>query len=113
MPTFQVLDERKYPLKVNTMEKDIMPFYRWEHRVTLGWGAREFMLFVDNLMSGLYIEEIIGGHLEQVTDDMLWQALMRYAKENHYLEMQMPITKPEHERAVTYKDLSEVLNDRE
>ena len=87
-------------------DKDFLPYYRWEHRATVGYGAREFIVFIDNLplftgeIPKTYIEEVSGGHLEQVEDDSLWEALGKFAGDMGLLEMQPPIIKPSNERFI-------------
>lgn len=100
---FQILDEKKYPLKTReTAEDKLLNYHRWEHRATLGWNTREFMVFLDNgiikdgisLQAGqVYVEEITGGHLSKIEDDSLWQALVYFAGNMKYLELQAPIPK--------------------
>ena len=98
--SFQLLDARRYPLKVETIKKDLLPYWRWEHRGTIGHDARVFMVFADTLNGNIHIEEIAGGHLETVKDDQLFEALKRYAIEKGLLEVKVPIFKPDHERFI-------------
>lgn len=99
--SFQLLDERRYPLKVDTFLRDDMnPYWRWEHRGTVGYGAREFLVFADTVKGEIHIEEITGGHLEQIKDDGLFEALKRYAFDKNLLEVKVPIFKPDHERFI-------------
>ena len=89
---FQVLDGKKYPLHVKTPNKEerLLNYYRFEHRATIGWNTREFMVFVDHLQMATYIEEIVGGHLEKVNDDSLHSALTEYAFARGYMEATPP-----------------------
>ena len=114
MPKFQILDETRYPLKtidsISTGEmpqwnfenkfKDMLPYWRWEHRVTLGWNTREFMVFIDQVRQSIHIEEISGGHLEAVVDDNLFEALLRFAKSKGFCDIMPPIMKPHGERFI-------------
>ena len=113
---FQILDEKRYPIKtVNnrtamnkkyrawvdprfTNKDDLLSFWRWEHRATIGRNAREYMVFVDQLKQVLYIEEITGGHLEEIKDDSLFEALLNFVTEKEFGSMQIPILKPKSER---------------
>lgn len=96
MPEFQILDEKRYPIKPRSVDKkaDILSYYRWEHRVTLGYNAREFMVFVDTLLNKVYIEELVGGNLEVVKDDSLHTALANFSAENEFLNLFPPLIKP-------------------
>ena len=117
MSRFQILDEKRYPLKTidgndtaimpagwagKNHYKDLLPYWRWEHRVTLGvtigLKIREFMVFVDQLKQSIHIEEISGGHLEQVLDEVLFDALLKFADEKGYCNMLPPLMKQSWER---------------
>jgi hypothetical protein len=115
MPEFQILDERRYALKVKGVvgvgfiksqtnkvegDKDMLPFWRWEHRVTIGYRARDFMVFVDQLKQAIHAEEIVGGHLEVVEDTQLFDSLLQFAGENGFCDILPPIMKPSEERFV-------------
>jgi len=116
MPKFQILNERRFPLKTidsadigrmpnwktndSINYKDLLPFWRWEHRVTLGWNAKEFMVFVDQVRQSIHIEEITGGHLEVVVDDSLFEALLKFAQEKGFCDIMSPIIKPNNERFI-------------
>jgi hypothetical protein len=97
---FQILDEKRYPLKVKTPIKDLSPVWRFEHRATLGHGPREFMVFIDNLKQTGHIEEITGGHLEEVKDDGLYESLTNFAHEKGFLDFMVPLLKDSSERFV-------------
>lgn len=97
---FQILDEKRYPLKVNTILKDFSPVWRFEHRATLGYNTREFMVFIDNLKQSAHIEETTGGHLEEVTDDSLHEALTNFAQEKGFLDFMLPLMKDASERYI-------------
>lgn len=94
MQQFQVLDEKRYPLCPNTKEEsNILPYWRWEHRVTLGRNFREFIIFIDNLEQKLYIEEFANGSLKIIIDDILFEDLQNFAHEKKYLELFLPLSK--------------------
>jgi len=112
---FQILNERRFPLKtidsadtahmpstwnVKDKNKDLLPFWRWEHRVTLGWNAREFMVFIDQVRQSIHIEEITGGHLETVADDNLFESLLNFAQTKGFCEIIAPMMKPTKERFI-------------
>lgn len=80
--------------------RDLLPYWRWEHRATLGWNTREFMVFVDQIRQSIHIEEISGGHLEPIADDSLFDALLRFAKTNGFCDIFPPIIKPGFERFI-------------
>ena len=101
MPRIRVLDERKYPLP-NMKQDDSLPYYRWEHRATLGRGLRTFLAFLDNgiykedvwlKMPKAYIEEITTGRLETVDDDELFKEIHAFAEELGLLQIQHPLAK--------------------
>jgi hypothetical protein len=97
---FQILDEKRYPLKVKTPLKDLSPVWRFEHRATIGYTTREFMIFVDNLKQTAHIEEITGGHLEEVKDNSLHESLTNFAKEKGFLDFMIPFLKDSNERFI-------------
>jgi len=110
MREFQVLDEKRYPLKTvserrNVLdlhsripETDMLPFWRWEHRVTVGHNTREYMVFLDTLNNLMYVEEITGGHLTVIDDDPLRQAIVRFVQEKGFVNIAPPLLKPTPER---------------
>ncbi len=87
--SFQILDKKRYPLKVRE-EKLILPYYRWEHRATIGWNTREFLVFADHVKGECFIEEVVGGHLEDIKDDSLHSALTNFCYEHSFLEVSVP-----------------------
>lgn len=87
--SFQILDGKKYPLQV-TNQDTMLPYWRYEHRATIGWNTREFIVFVDHLETVTYIEEIVGGHLEKVNDEPLHQALTEFAFTRGFTEASPP-----------------------
>lgn len=89
MSEFQLLDTNKYPLQI-TGEEENLVFYRWEHRATIGHGCREYIIFVDHLKGQSHIEEITGGHLEQIQDESLKEALTNFAMEKRLIELGLP-----------------------
>jgi hypothetical protein len=100
MSNFQLLDERRYPLNVRQAYDDkTLPYYRWEHRLTLGHNGRQFVVFIDALVGQAYCEETTKGELEVVLESGLWNELVDYAQDNGYLSMIMDvIPKPTHMR---------------
>lgn len=98
MQDFQILDEKRYPLNIKDVKKDLLPYWRYEHRVTLGRNFKEFMVFVDNLQSKVFIEEITGGNLSVVEEENLWHELHRFAQEKGFCSIMMPLMKTAVER---------------
>ena len=99
MSKFQVLDNRRYPLCPKGKEETITyPFFRWEHRITIGWKNRTFFLFIDTLESNLYIEEYKDGDLLIVEEDDLFLSLLNFADENGSTSFFPPLLKPQIER---------------
>ena len=97
MPEFQILDEKRYPLYVRDNDdasSRTLPYYRWEHRVTLGYRSRDFMVFIDTLTTKAYIEEVTGGHLEVIADDSLHESLAMFAQNKGFLCAAQPILRP-------------------
>jgi hypothetical protein len=86
---FQVLDRKRYPLQV-TNEDPALTFYQYEHRATIGWGTREFIVMVDNVGEGKgpisYIEEVVGGHTERIKDEELATALEMFVRDRGFLD---------------------------
>lgn len=98
MQEFQILDEKRYPLKIKEIQKDFLPYWRFEHRVTVGRNFKQFMVFVDNLDSKIYVEDITGGNLNLVEDEQTWHAVYNFVKEKGFCNMMMPIMKTAVER---------------
>ena len=101
MSRIQILDERKYPMP-HMKQNDGLPYYRWEHRATLGRRGRTFIVFLDNgiykndiwvKMPQAYIEEITYGRLDKINDDQLFMELHKYAEEMGLIEIQFPLAK--------------------
>ena len=44
------------------------PLKRWLHLATVIHNTREFMCFADTALTKIYLEEIVGGHLEEIED---------------------------------------------
>lgn len=89
MSKFQLLDTNRYPLAVNNEVANLC-FYQYEHRATVGYNCREFMVYVDHLKGQSYIEEITGGHLEKIEDDVLHDTLSNFALEKGLLALGPP-----------------------
>jgi hypothetical protein len=102
LSAFQIIDEKRYPLKTFTASDnvDLLPFYRWEHRVTVAYKGKRYMAFLDNEpvsrqeMGIVYIEDITSGELKQIKDDDLFEELSTWVSENGFLNLMMPIPKP-------------------
>lgn len=60
---------------------------RFKHLATITYGVREFMAFLDMDTVNTYVEEITGGHLEEVKDEELWQDLVRFLQTNQVLSL--------------------------
>jgi hypothetical protein len=96
MSSFQVVDEKRYPLRVKdlTDNVDLLDFYRWEHRVTVSRNFSKYMVFIDNLKNVLYVEEITNGIPEQIEDDSLWEAIHNWTERKGFLNVMPPLPKP-------------------
>jgi len=96
MPEFQLINEKRFPLKIKDMSDnvDMLDYYRWEHRVTVAWQMRRFMVFLDNLKQSVYIEEITDGNVLQLNDDSLWESIFKWVTEKGYLSVIPPLPKP-------------------
>jgi hypothetical protein len=91
MQEYQIIDEKRYPLKVHRLINDLSPgFIRWEHRVTVGRRGRRFMAYMDTLRNLAYIEEITSGQLEVIKDDELFEDLHRWINERGFLNILLP-----------------------
>lgn len=99
MPEFTIIDEKRYPLNVQQYTNvDTLPYFRFEHRVTVGYRGRRFIAFIDNLGKGagpiVYIEEITDGRLLRIEDDMMFEAIYRWIEPKGFLGMFAPMMKP-------------------
>ena len=107
MSRFYLVNEKRFPLPSGTsvdgvkgnVNIDMLPYYRWEHRVTIGYNGRRYMVFLDNLKNTTYIEDATDG-LEKIKDDSLWGALVNFAMEKGYLNMYAPMLKDSRERFI-------------
>lgn len=99
---FQILDSKRYPLKVtDVLSTDkYIPYYRWEHRATLGYNTRTFLVFTDTVKNLAYIEEEVGGHLEQIKDNSLLTELENFCFSNNFFAILPPILKISKERFI-------------
>ena len=58
---------------------------RFKHLATVLMGTREFIAFIDNQGNTSYVEEITGGHLEQIKEESLWEELINFLQEQQIL----------------------------
>ena len=94
MPEFTIIDERRHPLEVNQYSNiDTLPYYRFEHRVTVGYRGRRLMAFIDQLRGKVYIEEITGGNIKTIEDE-LFEAIYIWVEANGYWGVWPPMMKP-------------------
>ena len=104
MPAIQILNEKRYHLDVgrsilSLRKQEALPYWRWEHRATLGRNGKTYMVFMDNgnilknQFSKLYIEEITAKGLEFIEDDELVNELYRFAEEKGFTIMLPPMRK--------------------
>lgn len=103
MSEFQIIDEKRYPLDVESsfLQRNIsnLPYHRWEHRVTIGYNGERFMVFIDNgdisqnIFSSMYIEKITPSELEFIEDESLFESLLHFAKSKGFVNMLPPIQK--------------------
>jgi len=100
MSRFYLVNEKRFPLQVEQgTNVDLLPYYRWEHRVTIGYNGKRYMVFLDNLKQNIYIEDITLG-IEKIKDDSLWEAVFEFATQKGYLMMFPPLIKDSKERFV-------------
>lgn len=106
MPRFYLVNEKRFPLPVDTpvrgregVNQDLLPYYRWEHRVTVGCNGRRYMIFLDNLKHQAYVEDATNG-LEKINDEELWRELVDFATSNGYLMLMPPMMKNKEERFI-------------
>ena len=102
MPKFLIIDERKYPLEMGGKysNKDMVPFYRWEHRATVSTKGRRFIVFIDQLQGEAFIEEVTTGDLKKIGDDDLWEEIKVWASAMGFFRTLPPVFKPDNERFV-------------
>lgn len=97
MSKFQLLDEKRYPLHIQSADKkpDMLPYYRWEHRATIGYKGKTYMVFIDNLIGVAYIEEITDGNMKTIENDTIMKELSEYANAMNLVHLLTPIFKPQ------------------
>lgn len=93
MQEFQILDERRFCLQLSKQINKDSSVWRFEHRATIGYRGRTFLVLVDNLTTSIYIEEITTGHLEKIEDDSLHTALSVFAEEKGFCRILPPLLK--------------------
>lgn len=64
---------------------------RFLHLATVHNGVREYMCFADRSTRRIYIEEITGGNLQFVDDDMLVHDISNFLKEKKILDISKPL----------------------
>jgi hypothetical protein len=107
MPGFYLVNEKRFPLPVNValangeenVNVDLLPYYRWEHRVTIGYQGKRYMIFLDNLKQMAYVEDCTHS-LKKIEDQSLWRALVQFAQSQGYLNIMPPMVKNKEERFV-------------
>lgn len=94
--SFKLLNTNRFPLAIEK-ETNYLSYYRFDHRATIGYNLREFMVFVDNgtpyKEPSIYIEEITGGHLERIKDDSLHEDIAKFIDDHNLCPMLPPIPK--------------------
>lgn len=63
----------------------------WLHLASIHHNIREFMCFANTRSGQVYIEEITGGHLELIEDDVLFQELHGFLCMHGVLDMTRPL----------------------
>lgn len=110
MQEFQIIDEKRYPLSTfDKLSKDYLTYWRFEHRATIGYRGRRFIVLLDNgehydnnfvVQPKLYIEEITSGNLERIEDDELADALGRFAVDQGFCNILIPLIKDKQNRNI-------------
>lgn len=101
MSRFYIVNEKRFPLNVEDYTNaDLLPYHRWEHRVTIGYNGRRFFVMLDNLKHSIYIEEMTT-RLEEIEDEDLWKSLFAWATEKGFLNVMPPLLKPKIGKANT------------
>jgi len=59
---------------------------QWMHLASVHYGVREFMCFIEVSTQKVYIEEVTGGSLEFINDDMLAEELAAFLREHNILD---------------------------
>ena len=95
MARFQLLDEKRYPLYIQSADKkpDLLPYYRWEHRATIGFNGKTYMAFIDNLMGVAYIEEVTNGDMKVIKDESVMKEISEYVKAMNLVDLLTPMFK--------------------
>ena len=101
MPEFTIIDEKRFPLDIKRfksvrgelVEADQLPYFRFEHRVTIGYRGRRLMAFIDQLKGKVFIEEITDGNLTMI-EDALFVAAFMFIEPQGFLGVFAPIFKP-------------------
>ena len=100
MSRFYLVNEKRFPLQVEDHTNvDLLPYYRWEHRVTVGYQGRRFMASLDNTTGKVYIEEMAIA-LEKIEDEKLWASLFHWVTEKGFLMVIPPMMKHKPERFI-------------
>ena len=71
---FQIINKAQFPLPGSGG--------RFTHLATVTHGVQEFMFFLDSALGQTHIEEITGGSLVKIEDDILWDALGNFLQES-------------------------------
>ena len=74
----RLVDSNTYPLS-GTNE-------RFVHLATVTGGLRDFMCFIDERAQKVYIEEITGGSLEFINDELLVEDIAHFLNEHNLLD---------------------------
>lgn len=91
----------RYPINPR-IGNDALPYWRFEHRATVEYQARIFMIFVDNgvtfnnattVTPKLYVEEITDGDMKVVEEDELHEELADFAVDNGFATILFPMPK--------------------
>jgi len=92
MNDFKILDSKRYPLHLQN-EKNNLPYYRFEHVVSVGKGLREFMGYLDRSTLKVHLCEITGGTVREIEEESLFDDLYDYLKDRDYFLLTNPIYK--------------------
>lgn len=63
----------------------------WLHLASIQDGLREYMCFINTHTQEVFVESITGGHLEQIEDDSLAEALYQFLDQNGILDRSKPL----------------------
>ncbi len=95
---FYVTNGERFPLPTEPDKHVLLPFYRMEHRATIGHGGSKYMVVVDAVEQKVLFPEYLDSE-EPVEDDLALEVI-QFASEKGFLAKRPPMMKTVWERFV-------------